>query len=107
MRPPGPVPVIARAVLLDKKGRRIVGQAPYAFIIVDGDRSRVLERVFASSVLREVVAFVRRTRSERGWGRVSFEPPPHPGPGPDGRPCRYEPLTIHEIFFASAALGQS
>jgi len=101
-------PVIAKAIFLDRKGRQDTGRIAYAFLILDGDDGSIRERPATMRTLRELVAFVITYRKANyGLPRVKFDPPDGVDNEAGKGPRRYEALELHDIFFASSALGQS
>src|SRR5688500_5463487 len=101
-------PAMARATFLDRRGRRETGRMPFAFLILDGDDGSIRERPATMRTLRELVAFVITYRKANyGLPRVKFDPPDGVDNEAGKGPRRYEALELHDIFFASSALGQS
>lgn len=100
-------PVIVRGLLLDRRDMQETGRVIYSFLLLDETGQQIVARPFASKSLAEVVDYVNKEKAKAKIGRVKFDPPP----GIDGsggrNPRRYEALTLHEIFWASPALGQS
>ena len=99
-------PVIARAVFLEKKGARDTGRLAYAFLLLD-EHGQIVARPFVSKDIREMVAFVLKHKREACLGRVTFEPPDGIDAVESKHPRRYQAIDLHDIFYASATLGQS
>jgi hypothetical protein len=99
--------VIVRAVYLDRRGMTETGRVGYALLILDETGQQIVARPFGARTLQEVIDYALLHRDKAKLGRIKFDPPP----GVDGAagkfPRRYEALTLHEIFYASPALGQS
>ena len=102
------VPVIARAVLLDRRERQETGRVLYAFLILEKAGGCIRERPAAMRTLRELIAFVILYRKAHpGLPRVKFDPPKEVDREAGKFPRRYEALELTELFYASSALGQS
>lgn len=101
-------PVIARAILLDRRERQATGRVLYAFLILDRSDGSILERPATMRTLRELIAFVVDYRRQRyGFPRITFDPPPDIDREAGKHPRRYDALELQEIFYASSALRQS
>ncbi len=98
--------VIVRAVYLNRHDMSETGRVGYALLVLDED-GQIVARPFGARTLQEVIDYVIVHRDRAKLGRVKFDPPS----GVDGmagkHPRRYEALTLHEIYHASPALGQS
>ncbi|HTM67750.1 MAG TPA: hypothetical protein VL426_00485 [Candidatus Binatia bacterium] len=102
------LPVIARAVLLDRRERQETGRVLYAFLILEKASGCIRERPAAMRTLRELLAFViAYRRANPGLPRVKFDPPGEVDRDAGKFPRRYEALELSELFFASSMLGQS
>lgn len=100
-------PVIVRAVFLDRSGMNETGRVRYAFLILDETGTQIVARPFAAATLWEVVEWVNAEKKKAKLGRVKFDAPDGIDGAAGKHPRRYETLTLHEIFYASPALGQS
>ncbi|HSD12869.1 MAG TPA: hypothetical protein VLC10_04885 [Patescibacteria group bacterium] len=101
-------PVIAKAILLDRRERSETGRVLYVFLILDRDGKTVLDRPATLRTLREIVAFViAYRRAHYGLPRVTFDAPPGIDREAGKFPRRYDALELSEIYYASSALGQS
>ncbi len=101
-------PVIAKAILLDRRERSETGRVLYVFLILERDGKTVLDRPATARTLREIVAIVIAYRREHyGMPRVSFDAPKDVDREAGKFPRRYDALDLSEIYYASSALGQS